>query len=158
MRALSAEFESLSQVSPWISLGSSNYSPHWQLLRNLNFILVDAVAPYLLGATTLLQLETIHEALEPLSSAACNAHLVMLIFDTVLLTLFPEMGIESLNVMPDMAEQPTIGGSEDTNGGTDSIGDDNDNDGTASMLPDSDNDGTGSIGGIEPNVVPLTVL
>lgn len=48
----------------------------------------------MLGPTLAIQQETIQEILEPLNSPACNAHLVMLIFDVILLTLFPEMGIE----------------------------------------------------------------
>jgi hypothetical protein len=50
----------------------------------------------MLGPTPAIQQETIREILEPFSSPACNAHLVMLMFDVILLTLFPEMGIELL--------------------------------------------------------------
>ena len=38
--------------------------------------------------------ETIVEALKPLSSQACNAHLILFLFDLIVLALFPEFGVE----------------------------------------------------------------
>jgi hypothetical protein len=51
---------------------------------------------YLLGpsASSTHGNQTIKDALAPLSSPAINAHLVILLFDAVLLTLFPEMGVQ----------------------------------------------------------------
>lgn len=38
--------------------------------------------------------QTIIDALEPLSSEACNAHLILFLIDLVILTLFPELGVQ----------------------------------------------------------------
>ncbi|KAH7912563.1 PXA domain-containing protein [Hygrophoropsis aurantiaca] len=37
---------------------------------------------------------TLDAAIDPLSDAACNSHLIVLIIDALLLTIFPEMGVE----------------------------------------------------------------
>lgn len=95
------------------------------------------MAPYILGPTSSIQRETIHEALEPLSSPACNAHLVMLVFDAIFLTLFPELGLENFTPEPG---QGAMGGSDDM-GGT---GEDNEDDGEGSMLPGTDDEASGS--------------
>jgi len=47
------------------------------------------IMPLLLGPEPS---STLAAALEPLSNAACNVHLVIFILDTVLLALFPELG------------------------------------------------------------------
>ena len=58
-----------------------------------------AVALLLLGPTTSpknalgSRKETIVAGLEPLSSAACNAHLALFLIDAILLTVFPELGV-----------------------------------------------------------------
>lgn len=38
--------------------------------------------------------QTIIDALDPLSSEACNAHLVLFLIDLIILTLFPELGVQ----------------------------------------------------------------
>ena len=48
---------------------------------------------FLLGPTAEARKATLDASLDPLSSAACNAHLAMLILDLVLLSIVPEMGI-----------------------------------------------------------------
>lgn len=47
----------------------------------------------LLGPTPAARMRTIDAALDPFSSQACNAHLVLFILDLVLLTVFPELGV-----------------------------------------------------------------
>ena len=47
----------------------------------------------LLGSTPAAQTRAMDEILEPLSSQECNTHLIVLILDLVLLTLFPELGV-----------------------------------------------------------------
>ncbi|KDQ19831.1 hypothetical protein BOTBODRAFT_27254 [Botryobasidium botryosum FD-172 SS1] len=51
------------------------------------------LAPLLTGPTLAARQRTIDGALDPLSSRACNAHLVVLLLDRILLTVFPEMGV-----------------------------------------------------------------
>jgi len=70
------------------------------LERRIKELIPDIVAPYILGPTPTIRQETIRETLEPLSTPACNVHLVILIFDVILLTLFPEMGIEPITQTP----------------------------------------------------------
>jgi len=50
------------------------------------------IAPLILGAQPPAREQTIHDILDPLSSAECNSHLVMFALDSVLMTLIPEMG------------------------------------------------------------------
>lgn len=38
--------------------------------------------------------ETIIDVLEPLSSEACNAHLILFLLDLLILALFPELGVQ----------------------------------------------------------------
>lgn len=47
--------------------------------------------PYVAGVTLSQQNATLAGVLDPFNSRECNAHLVILIFDVILLTLFPEM-------------------------------------------------------------------
>ncbi|KAI0936114.1 hypothetical protein AcV5_004335 [Taiwanofungus camphoratus] len=53
---------------------------------------VPAPLDLLLGPTPAARMRTIDAALDPFSSQACNAHLVLFILDLVLLTVFPELG------------------------------------------------------------------
>lgn len=50
------------------------------------------IAPLVLGAHPSARKQTIRDILDPLSSAECNSHLVVLVLDSVLMTLIPEMG------------------------------------------------------------------
>lgn len=50
----------------------------------------DLVGSLLLGPTRDSRLEAISEALAPLDDPSCNAHLVLLLFDAIVLALFPE--------------------------------------------------------------------
>jgi hypothetical protein len=49
------------------------------------------VAPVLLGPSPERMLE---EVINPLGDAACNMHLAVFIVDALLLSIFPEMGVE----------------------------------------------------------------
>ncbi|KAL5534310.1 hypothetical protein ACEPAG_772 [Sanghuangporus baumii] len=64
-----------------------------QLIRE-----IETGAPPLLSSVALgpgsSKHESIAEALEPLSSNACNVHLVLFLLDLIVLTLFPEFGVE----------------------------------------------------------------
>lgn len=89
----------------------------------------DIIRPYILGPTPTIQHQTLHSALEPLDSPACNAHLLILVFDAILLTLFPEMGVSPI---PDAAD----GGADvDEHGSTISDPDDPD-EGDITLGPD----------------------
>lgn len=52
-------------------------------------------ASLLLGHDVASRAKTVSDALAPLSSSECNVHLLIVLFDAVLLTLFPELGIAS---------------------------------------------------------------
>jgi hypothetical protein len=54
-----------------------------------NPFLLAHLAPFLLGPASDI---TLAAALEPLSSAPCNVHLIVLILDRILMGLFPELG------------------------------------------------------------------
>jgi len=41
--------------------------------------------------------ETIEEALGPLSSPSCNAHLLLLLLDLMIVTVFPELGVQMMD-------------------------------------------------------------
>ena len=49
--------------------------------------------PLLLGPTQATRERTLSALLDPFDEQACNAHLFMLIFDLILLALFPEMAV-----------------------------------------------------------------
>lgn len=51
------------------------------------------LAPLLLGPTQAEREKTLSALLDPFDEQACNAHLFMLIFDLILLALFPEMAV-----------------------------------------------------------------
>lgn len=51
------------------------------------------LAPLLLGQTSTVRERTLSALLDPFDEQACNAHLFMLLFDSVLLSLFPEMAV-----------------------------------------------------------------
>jgi len=65
----------------------------WLLTRMLNGRSTAVLSPILLGPSAAVAQETVAGMLEPLSSDACNAHLVLQLFDLVLVTLFPELGV-----------------------------------------------------------------
>jgi hypothetical protein len=50
-------------------------------------------AALLLGHDSNSRGTTVSNAIAPLSSSECNVHLLILLFDAVLLTLFPELGV-----------------------------------------------------------------
>ncbi len=56
------------------------------------------MAPLLLGPTPAAREQTLSALLDPFDEQACNAHLVMLIFDLLLLTLFPEMAVGATDI------------------------------------------------------------
>ena len=51
------------------------------------------LAPLLLGPARATRERTLSALLDPFDEQACNAHLFMLLFDLVLLALFPEMAV-----------------------------------------------------------------
>jgi hypothetical protein len=51
------------------------------------------LVPLLLGPTQASRERTLSALLDPFDEQACNAHLFMLIFDLILLALFPEMAV-----------------------------------------------------------------
>ncbi|KAL4068356.1 PXA domain-containing protein [Scleroderma yunnanense] len=61
-----------------------------QLIRRVTEMIPGPVSAILLGPSPVASLET---AIDPLSDGACNAHLAVLLFDAILLTVFPELGI-----------------------------------------------------------------
>ncbi|KZW02086.1 hypothetical protein EXIGLDRAFT_637874, partial [Exidia glandulosa HHB12029] len=58
-------------------------------------LLPDAVAPVLIGPDMPARRLTIKSAIDPLTSVACNNHLLILVLDALLLMLFPEMGCDA---------------------------------------------------------------
>ncbi|KAG1769636.1 PXA domain-containing protein [Suillus occidentalis] len=77
---------------------------HQQLLRRLREQVPAFLAPVLLGSSPE---RTVEGILSPLGDAACNAHLAVFIMDALLLSIFPEMGVEGSagNVDVDVAER-----------------------------------------------------
>ena len=57
------------------------------------FIFAAPLAPLLLGPTPSAREQRLSALLDPFDDQACNAHLFMLIFDLLLLALFPEMAV-----------------------------------------------------------------
>ena len=55
------------------------------------------LAPLLLGQTFAARERTLSALLDPFDEQACNAHLFMLLFDSALLSLFPEMAVGATN-------------------------------------------------------------
>ncbi|KAG1874267.1 PXA domain-containing protein [Suillus tomentosus] len=64
---------------------------HQQLVRRLREQVPAFLAPVLLGSSPE---RTVEEMIRPLGDAACNAHLAVFIMDALLLSIFPEMGVE----------------------------------------------------------------
>lgn len=62
-----------------------------RLLRRLREQVPTLVAPVLLGPSPE---RTLEEIINPLDDPACNMHLVVFIMDALLLSIFPEMGVE----------------------------------------------------------------
>ncbi|KAG0697782.1 PXA domain-containing protein [Suillus ampliporus] len=62
-----------------------------QLLRRLREQVPTFVAPVLLGPSPE---RTLEEIIDPLTDATCNMHLAVFIMDALLLSIFPEMGVE----------------------------------------------------------------
>ena len=54
---------------------------------------VAPLAPLLLGPTPSVREQRLSALLDPFDEQACNAHLFMMIFDLLLLALFPEMAV-----------------------------------------------------------------
>lgn len=52
-------------------------------------------ASVILGPDSAAQRRTISDILDPLSSPECNVHLLILLFDAILLCIFPELGVLS---------------------------------------------------------------
>ncbi|KAG1889365.1 PXA domain-containing protein [Suillus subluteus] len=77
---------------------------HQQLLRRLREQVPAFLAPVLLGSSPE---RTVEEIISPLGDAACNAHLAVFIMDALLLSIFPEMGVEGSagNADVDVAER-----------------------------------------------------
>jgi hypothetical protein len=62
-----------------------------ELVRRLAQAIPGPLAPLLLGSAA--RERTLSALLDPFDDQACNAHLFMLLFDSVLLSLFPEMAV-----------------------------------------------------------------
>ncbi|KAF9779774.1 PXA domain-containing protein [Thelephora terrestris] len=63
-----------------------------RLAARIQEVMPRLLSPLVLGAHISAKEQTIDDILDPLSSAACNIHLLMFILDSVLMTLIPEMG------------------------------------------------------------------
>jgi len=57
------------------------------------FFLIARFIPFLLGEDSV---RTINAAIDPLTCQPCNAHLIVILFDRVLLGLFPELMGENI--------------------------------------------------------------
>jgi len=77
-----------------------------QLICRLHARVPPLIALVLFGPNKSAQVETIEAALQPLSSAECNSHLVLFILDNVILTAFPELGPETRALRPPGADTP----------------------------------------------------
>jgi len=64
-----------------------------ELVRRLAQAIPGPLAPLLLGPTPAARERTLSALFDPFDEQACNAHLFMLIFDSALLSLFPEMAV-----------------------------------------------------------------
>ncbi|KAG2370207.1 PXA domain-containing protein [Suillus spraguei] len=64
---------------------------HQQLLRRLREQVPAFLVPVILGSSPE---HTVKEIISPLGDAACNAHLAVFMMDALLLSIFPEMGVE----------------------------------------------------------------
>ncbi|KAF8527857.1 PXA domain-containing protein [Hysterangium stoloniferum] len=64
-----------------------------QLEARLLTILPAKPSSLLLGPDAATRQRTIADIIDPLSSQECNVHLLILLFDAILLTIFPEMGM-----------------------------------------------------------------
>jgi len=62
-----------------------------ELVRRLAQAIPGPLAPLLLGSAA--RERTLSALLDPFDDQACNAHLFMLLFDSTLLSLFPEMAV-----------------------------------------------------------------
>ncbi|KIM54229.1 hypothetical protein SCLCIDRAFT_99106, partial [Scleroderma citrinum Foug A] len=60
-----------------------------QLIRRVTEMIPGPVSAIFLGPSPIASLEAV---IDPLSDSACNAHLAILLFDVILLTVFPELG------------------------------------------------------------------
>ena len=58
-----------------------------------NVMIPGPLAPLLLGPTSAARERKLSALFDPFDEQACNAHLFMLIFDSALLSLFPEMAV-----------------------------------------------------------------
>jgi len=69
-----------------------------ELVRRLTQAIPTPLAPLLLGPTPSVREQRLSALLDPFDDQACNAHLFMLIFDLLLLALFPEMAVGATEV------------------------------------------------------------
>jgi len=60
---------------------------------SLYLLTLGPLAPLLLGPTSAARERTLSALVDPFDEQACNAHLFMLLFDSALLSLFPEMAV-----------------------------------------------------------------
>lgn len=87
----------LSELVPCTSLSPPPNHSSFFFFTHAHF--TASISPFIVGPTPQARRNSISGVLDPLSSSECNAHLVMALFDLVLLALFP-----------DMAAQPESGG------------------------------------------------
>jgi len=69
-----------------------------ELVRRLAQTLPAPLAPLLLGPTPSVREQRLSALLDPFDDQACNAHIFLLIFDLVLLALFPEMAVGATDI------------------------------------------------------------
>ncbi|CAL1696547.1 unnamed protein product [Somion occarium] len=79
--------------------------------------LVPGILKPLLGPTPDARAHTVSTMLDPLSSQACNVHLLILILDLVLVTVFPEMSVKE-NIVPSTNASEVDGYGHDRGGMT----------------------------------------
>jgi len=69
-----------------------------ELVRRLAQTIPAPLAPLLLGPTPSVREQRLSALLDPFDDQACNAHIFLLIFDLVLLVLFPEMAVGATDI------------------------------------------------------------
>ncbi|KZT41362.1 hypothetical protein SISSUDRAFT_1017588 [Sistotremastrum suecicum HHB10207 ss-3] len=65
----------------------------FQLEERLLQVMPGFLGTLLLGSTEEVRRQTIRDAIDPLSSRLCNIHLLMFLFDDLVLTIFPDLGL-----------------------------------------------------------------
>lgn len=56
---------------------------------------IAAMAPIMFGPNLKVQQQTVKGILDPLNSSKCNVHLLLFIFDAILVTIFPELALSA---------------------------------------------------------------